>query len=100
ELILNASTHMQSVGSVVVGIDHIALAAVRCTGQASGIAGLITGLKRRWRVDSLKRRRPAVLRQIVVVEADAGSNDQVFNPVGRISNAQPWCEGFAVILGC
>ena len=84
---------------MVVRIDHISLAAVSCTRKTAGIAGLSAGLKCRWRVHRLESRRPAILRQIVVVHTDSGANDQVFNPVGRVCDSQAWSESLTVILG-
>ncbi len=97
-LILDAAGDMQGIRRVVIGIDHCSGAAVSCTRQAAGIAGLGAGLKGRRSVHGLESRRPTVLRQIVVVHADAGANHQVFDPVGSVGDAQARRESFAVVV--
>src|ERR1039458_9517532 len=96
ERMLYSGAGVQRIRRLVSGIDESARAAVGRSGQTAGIGGL--DAKCRSLVDGLKRRHPAVLRQVVVVEAEAGTDDRAPVLPQRISNSQTRCDGLAVIV--
>ena len=91
---LNACRGVDRVGSFVIGIDDVARSAA---GDAAGIAGIDACAGRR--VDGLEGGHPAVLGEIVVEETEAGADDGGSGLAGRIGDADPGPEGFAVIVG-
>src|ERR1035441_5003442 len=96
ESMLDSGAGVQGIRGLVSRIDESARAAAGRTWQTAGIGGL--DARRRSLVDGLKRRHPAVLRQVVVVEAEAGTDDRAPVLPQRISNSQTRCDGLAVIV--
>src|ERR1017187_5488754 len=96
ECMLYSSAGVQRIRRLVSGIDESASAAVGRSWQAAGIGGL--DARRRSLVNGLKRRHPAVLRQVVVVEAETGADDRAPVLPQRISNSQTRRDGLAVIV--
>ena len=83
---LHAGAGVQGIGRLVMRIDESSRAAVGRAGKTAGIAGMDAGSGRR--IHGLKRGHPAVLRQIVVEEAEAGANHGVAGLSGSIGDAQ------------
>src|ERR1022692_3606349 len=96
ECMLYSSAGVQGIRGLVSRIDESARAAVGRSLQAAGIGGL--DARRRSLIDGLKRRHPAVLRQVVVVEAEAGTDDRAPVLPQRIGNSQTRRDGLAVIV--
>src|ERR1039458_5107010 len=96
ECMLHSGARVQRIRRLVSGIDQSARAAAGRSWQAAGIGGL--DARRRSLVNGLKRRHPAVLRQVVVVEAEAGTDDRAPVLPQRISNSQTRRNGLAVIV--
>src|ERR1019366_7708299 len=85
ERMLYSSAGVQRIRRLVSGIDESARAAVGRSWQAAGIGG--PDARRRSLVNGLKRRHPAVLPQVVVLEAEAGTDDRTPILPQRISNS-------------
>src|SRR5579884_3902861 len=97
ECVLNAGGGMQRVRRVVIRIDDVSGSSGSRAGDASGIADI--SARGGWSIDGLKRRDPSVLRQIIEVEAEPGTNNRSAI-TGRVGDSQSWPESFAVVVGC
>src|SRR5690348_3880169 len=93
EDIFNAGGGVKGVRSFVTGIDERAPAA---SGNAARIARIDAHARRR--VHSLERGDPAVLREVVVEEADTRAHDGAILAIERIGNAEARRDGGAIIM--
>src|SRR6266436_6570885 len=83
EGVLNTGGNVQCVGSMVIRIDQ------------RGRAGSISDVEI---VDGVEGLDPAVLREVVEKETDTAAQDRVSGRAGCVSDAEPRCEGFAVVV--
>ena len=107
EGVLYASGDVNGIGSLVVGADEVAggcgaaleatrageRVGARAAGESAGSGGCV-GV-----VDSLKRGRPAVLGEVVIVQAESGAQHGVLAAHGRIDDSEPRRNLLAVIVG-
>src|SRR5260221_3151221 len=71
EVVFKGGAGLQRVRSAVIGIDERALAAVCAAGEARGIGGIVGGTGGDGLIDGCEGVDPAVLREVVEVEADS-----------------------------
>ena len=85
EGVLDSDAGVNGVRSLVIGIDDVADSACGGAGDAAGIAGIDAYAGSR--IHRLQSSHPAVLREIVVVETEAGANHRGSGLSRRIGNA-------------
>jgi len=98
KIVFDGGAGLQSVRRMVTRIDERALAAVGATGKAGRIGRLIRNARRYGLVDDGEGVNPAILRQVVVVEADAGAENRMLRSAGSVGDAKARGKGFTVIV--
>src|SRR5258708_4175195 len=98
EVVFEGGAGLQRVRRAVIGIDERALTAVCAAGQARGIGGIVGNAGGDGLIDGGEGVDPAVLRKVVVVEADAGTENGVLRNAGSVGETEARGDGFAVIV--
>src|SRR5882762_1753752 len=98
EIMFESGAGLQRVRRVVIGIDERALTAVCAAGQARGIGGIVGDAGRDGLIDGGERVHPAVLREVVVIEADSSAEHRMLRSARGIGEAETWSNGFAVVV--
>src|SRR5258708_2715196 len=98
EVVFEGGAGLERVRGAVIGIDECALAAVCAAGEARGIGGIVEGAGGDGLIDGGECVDPAVLREVVVIEADAGAENGVLRNAGSISEAETRGDSFAVVV--
>src|SRR6516162_7544534 len=98
KVVFDGGAGLQSVRRVVTRIDERALAAVGATGETGSIGKIIRDARCNGLVDGGEGVNPAVLRQVVVVEADAGAENGMLRSARSVGNAKARGKRFTVIV--
>ena len=98
EIVFRGGADLQRVGRVVVRIDEKALAAVGSAGQARWIGMIVNSTRNNRLINSGEGVDPAVLRKVVVIEADASAEHSVLRRSGSVGKTEARSESFPVVM--
>ena len=89
---------LKRVRRVVVRIDEGTLAAVCAARETCWICEIIDCARRDRLVDCRECVDPAILREVIVIKTDAGTENGVWRRARSVRDAETRREGFAVVM--
>src|SRR5258708_1495122 len=98
EVVFEGGAGLERVRGAVIGIDERAQTAVCAAGKARGIGGIVGDAGGDGLIDGGECVDPAVLREVVVIEADSGTENGVLRNARSVGETEARGDGFAVVV--
>ena len=98
KVVFDGGAGLKRVRRVVVRIDEGALAAVCAARETCWICEIIDCARRDRLVDCRECVDPAILREVIVIKTDAGTENGVWRRARSVCDAETRREGFAVVM--